>query len=127
MLLVGTYSCIKLDSRKARERELATFDENRRTVGMRLRAIKIEAPTEGVREDTCDHCLSRRSLRVKNNHLRMRLESERDVGIRVRVYNVELKERPIASKTAVYVWLAHPYDLLPQCAQRTQLDVTLYK
>ena len=33
-VLVGTFSCIKIDQRKARERELATFDEDRRAVGM---------------------------------------------------------------------------------------------
>ena len=33
-ILVGTFSCIKIDQRKARDRELATFDENRRAVGM---------------------------------------------------------------------------------------------
>ena len=34
-MLVGTFSCIKKnDWRKARERELAKFDENRRAVGM---------------------------------------------------------------------------------------------
>ena len=33
-ILVGTFSCIKIDPRKARERELAAFDENRRAVGM---------------------------------------------------------------------------------------------
>ena len=33
--LAGIFSCIKKnDQRKARERELATFDENRRAVGM---------------------------------------------------------------------------------------------
>ena len=31
---MGTFSCIKIDERKARDRELATFDENRRAVGM---------------------------------------------------------------------------------------------
>ena len=31
---VGTFSCAQIDSRKARERELAKFDENRRAVGM---------------------------------------------------------------------------------------------
>ena len=31
---VLTFPCIKIDWRKARERELATFDENRRAVGM---------------------------------------------------------------------------------------------
>ena len=30
----GNFSCIKIDQRKAQERELATFDENRRAVGM---------------------------------------------------------------------------------------------
>ena len=29
-----TYACLKNDQRKAREREFATFDENRRAVGM---------------------------------------------------------------------------------------------
>ena len=29
-----TFSCARIDSRKARERELATFDENRQAVGM---------------------------------------------------------------------------------------------
>ena len=33
-VLVGTFSCIEIDKRKARERELATFDENRRAMGM---------------------------------------------------------------------------------------------
>ena len=35
-ILVGTFSWVKtrIDWRKARERELATFDENRRAVGM---------------------------------------------------------------------------------------------
>ena len=34
-MLVGTFSCIKKnDWRKARERELATFDGNRRAAGM---------------------------------------------------------------------------------------------
>ena len=37
-VLVGTFSCVKKkkknDQRKAGERELATFDENRRAVGM---------------------------------------------------------------------------------------------
>ena len=43
-VLVGTFSCIK----KARERELATFDENRRAVGMlTLCAIEIEGTYRG--------------------------------------------------------------------------------
>ena len=33
-VLVWTFSCIKNDQRKSREREFATFDENRRAVGM---------------------------------------------------------------------------------------------
>ena len=33
-ILVGTFSCIKNYSRKARESELATFDGNPRAVGM---------------------------------------------------------------------------------------------
>ena len=32
--VVGTFFCAPIDSRKAQERELATFDENRRAVGM---------------------------------------------------------------------------------------------
>ena len=31
---VGTFSCAQTDLRKARERELATLDENRRAVGL---------------------------------------------------------------------------------------------
>ena len=31
---VGTFSCAQIDLRKARERELATLDENRRAVGL---------------------------------------------------------------------------------------------
>ena len=31
---VGTFCCAQIDSRKARKRELATFDESRREVGM---------------------------------------------------------------------------------------------
>ena len=55
-----------LQLRKARERELATVDENRRAVGM-LNPMrdKIEGTYRGGRDDTCDHGLSRRSLRVK--------------------------------------------------------------
>ena len=33
-ILVGTFSSIEIDWRRARERELATFDENRGAVGM---------------------------------------------------------------------------------------------
>ena len=33
-ILLGTFSFVIIDQRKARERELATFDENRRAVGM---------------------------------------------------------------------------------------------
>ena len=57
----------KNDWRKARERELATFDETRRAVGM-LNAIgdkKQRHVPGGKRDDTCDHGLSRRSLRVE--------------------------------------------------------------
>ena len=32
--LLGAFSCAQIDSRKARERELATFDENRRAAGV---------------------------------------------------------------------------------------------
>ena len=39
-ILVGTFSCKKVDWRKAQERELATFDENRREVGVEwVRAV----------------------------------------------------------------------------------------
>ena len=37
-ILVGT--CIKIDWRKARERELATFVENRRAVGITLNPLR---------------------------------------------------------------------------------------
>ena len=52
----------KVDKRKARERELATFDENRRAVGMLnpMRYKKEGHVPGGKREDTCDHGLSRR-------------------------------------------------------------------
>ena len=45
---VGTYSSIKIDQRKARERALATFDENRRAVGMKpLWCDQPETLTQG--------------------------------------------------------------------------------
>ena len=33
-ILVRTFSCLKIDSRKAQESELPIFDENRRAVGV---------------------------------------------------------------------------------------------
>ena len=48
-MLLGVFSCIKNDWRKARERELATFDENRQAMVM-LNPIYdkiIKARTEG--------------------------------------------------------------------------------
>ena len=53
-----------------RESELATFDENRRAVGllnpMRDKNIKMKARAGGgERDDTCDHGLSRRWLSVQ--------------------------------------------------------------
>ena len=48
-LLVGTFSCVqkKQDSRKARQRELATFDENRRAVGICL-LYTSPSPRDGL-------------------------------------------------------------------------------
>ena len=56
----------KVDKRKARERELATFDENRRALRM-LNSMRDKnwRHVPGGREDTWDHGLPRRSLRVK--------------------------------------------------------------
>ena len=54
----GLFLALKDDSRKARERELATFDENRR-------AKKERYVPGGRRVDTCEHGLSRGLLRVK--------------------------------------------------------------
>ena len=67
MLVRGTFSCIKIDWRKARERELATLNENRRAVGMLkpMRDKNKGTHRGGRRDDTCDHGLSRRSQRVK--------------------------------------------------------------
>ena len=65
----GNFSCIKIDQRKAQERELATFDENRRAVGMLNPMRDNNEGTPDVpgrrRDGSCDHGLSRRSLRVK--------------------------------------------------------------
>ena len=66
-VLVGTFSCIKVDEWKARERELVTFGENRRAVGV-LNAMRDKNEGTyrgGRRDDTCDHGLSRRPLRAK--------------------------------------------------------------
>ena len=60
---VGTFSCAQNDLRKARERELATLDEQSTSSGIAvtLCAIKIEGKNRGgKRDDTCDHGLSRR-------------------------------------------------------------------
>ena len=64
--LEDNFSCIKIDWQKARERELATFDENRRAVGM-LNPVRDrnQSAGPGRRDDTSDHGLSRRSLEVK--------------------------------------------------------------
>ena len=65
---VRIFSRIKTDWRKARERELATFDDNRRAVGMLTPMRDKKEGTYRGREGmtpTCDHDLSRRSLRVK--------------------------------------------------------------
>ena len=65
---------IKIDQRKARERELliATFDESRRAVGtLNSTRGKHEGTYRGGRrDDTCDHGFSRRSPRVKRKSLR---------------------------------------------------------
>ena len=59
---VGTFSCAQMDSRKTRERESATFGENRRAVGM-LNPMRYKngRHVPGGRKDdnTCDHSLSR--------------------------------------------------------------------
>ena len=78
-ILVGIVSRIKNDQRKSRERELATFDENRRAAGMLNEpyARKKVRHVPGERRDsTCDHGLSRRSLR--ENLPRVKLESKSD-------------------------------------------------
>ena len=71
-MLVGAFSCKTNDKRKARERALATFDENRREVGMLhepyARQKKQRHVPGGRRDDTCDHGLSRRSPRVKASY-----------------------------------------------------------
>ena len=67
-ILVNSCFCLKIDWRKARKRELAIFDENRRAVGMlnptRNKIIKARTGGEkgGHLPVTCDHGLSRRSL-----------------------------------------------------------------
>ena len=68
-IIVRMFSSIlaKIDERKARKSELATFDENRRAVGMLnpMRDKKNESTCGGGRrDDTCDHGLSIRPLRV---------------------------------------------------------------
>ena len=67
------FSRIRNDTRKSRERELATFDENQRAVGT-MRDKKL-------RHDACDHGLSRKSLRRKPPtyvyFIRVELESKR--------------------------------------------------
>ena len=61
-ILLETFSCIK----KLLERELATFDEDRRAVGM-LNSMRDKnwRHVPGGRDDACNHGLSKRSLRVK--------------------------------------------------------------
>ena len=63
---VGTFLVHKFDSRKARKRELATFDESRRAVRMlnRMRDKNWRHVPGGRRDDTWDHSLSR-SWKVK--------------------------------------------------------------
>ena len=63
--LSGTFSCAQIDSRKARERELARFDESRRAVGM-LDPMRDKnwRHVPGGRGNTWDHNLSR-SWKVK--------------------------------------------------------------
>ena len=54
--------------RKARERELATFDDNRRAMGMLNPMKKKKRVPGGRRVDTCDHGFSTSSSRVKTSH-----------------------------------------------------------
>ena len=69
---VGSFSCAQIDSRKARERDLAAFDENRRAAGMLTPMRDKNEGTYGRGEDTapaCDHGLSRSwkaNVRQKN-------------------------------------------------------------
>ena len=68
--LKGLFTCARIVSRKARERELAALDEKNRRAVMGLlnpmRAMKIEGNMNrgGRRDYTCDHGLSRRSWKV---------------------------------------------------------------
>ena len=70
-MLVGPFSCIKKMNSGQRESELATFDENRLPVGMLnpKRDKKIKGTYRGGRRvDTCDHGLSKTSLRVRTSY-----------------------------------------------------------
>ena len=64
--IVGVFSCAQIDSRRARERELATFDEPRRAVGMLnpMRDKNWRYVPGGRRDDIWNHRLPR-SLKVK--------------------------------------------------------------
>ena len=58
---VGAFSCAQIDSRKARKRELATFDESRRAVEMLspMRDNSWRNVPGGRRDDTWVHSLFR--------------------------------------------------------------------
>ena len=70
LLSERTNSGVKIDWRNARVRELATFDENRRSVEMlnaehHLCAKKNQGPLPGCEtDDTRDHGLSKTSLKI---------------------------------------------------------------
>ena len=59
-IFVETFSCAQVDLRKARERESAALDENRRAEGL-LNPMRDKHGRQepGGRDDTCDHGLSR--------------------------------------------------------------------
>ena len=63
------FSLKNIDLRKAPERELATFDQNRLAVGILnpKRDERYRHIPGGRRHDTCDHGLSRRALRVQTS------------------------------------------------------------
>ena len=68
MLVRSFFFCIKIDRRKAREYELAIFDENRREVGMLNPKSDKNVRTKhvsGGRNDIYNLDLSRRLLRVE--------------------------------------------------------------
>ena len=96
-LLVRMYIAvvIHIDSRKARERELATFDGNRRAAGM-LNPMRDKNSwhVPGGRDDTRDHSLSRSwkvKARQKQNQKHSRITTQRARQINQEHENVCLR------------------------------------